>query len=237
MKPLEGKVAVVAGATRGAGRAIAVSLGEAGAIVYCTGRSVRGSLASGPDRPETIDETAEMIGARGGMGISVQVDHSVPEQVKRLFERVGAEQGKLDVLVNDIWGGEKLIDFDHPFWEQSLENGLLMQRRAIHTHIITSYYGVPLMLEGKQGLVIEVTELKYQSLKQTLTFATEASVSLTAKATSGNEHYDRVYNAGEQKTGALMPDERERAETVNKIVGMALEDMLNDPRLVAVLTQ
>ena len=90
--------------------------------------------------------------------------------------------------------------------------------------------------DGRQ-LVIEVTELKYQSLKQTLTFATEASVSLTAKATSGNQHYDRVYNAGEQKTGALMPDERERAETVNKIVGMALEDMLNDSRLVAVLTQ
>ena len=158
MQTLAGRIAVVAGATRGAGRAIAVSLGEAGATVYCTGRSTRGSLASGPERPETIDETAEMIGARGGHGVAVRVDHSDPEQVKRLFERVRQEQGKLDILVNDIWGGEKLIDFEHPFWEQSLENGLLMQRRAIHTHIITSYYAAPLMLSREQGLVVEVTD-------------------------------------------------------------------------------
>ena len=158
MKQLQGKIAVVAGATRGAGRAIAVSLGEAGATVYCTGRSVRGEPASGPNRPETIDETAESISTRGGTAFPVRVDHSDPDQVKRLFERVASEQGKLDILINDIWGGEQLSDWDHPFWEQSLENGLLMQRRAVHTHIITSYFGVPLMLPQKQGLVVEVTD-------------------------------------------------------------------------------
>src|SRR5512141_1275402 len=105
MKPLEGKVAVVAGATRGAGRGIATMLGEAGATVYCTGRSVRGHSPSG--RPETIDETAEMVTALGGVGIAVRVDHSLLEQVSALASRVEAEQGKLDVLVNDIWGGEK----------------------------------------------------------------------------------------------------------------------------------
>lgn len=157
-KALRGKVAVVAGATRGAGRGIAVSLGEAGATVYCTGRSIRGKPASG-NRPETIEETAEMVTAGGGTGIHVQVDHSDEQQVKALFERVAAEQnGQLDLLVNDIWGGETLTDWGVPFWEHSLENGLLMQRRAIHTHMITSYYGVPLMVARRQGLVIEITD-------------------------------------------------------------------------------
>lgn len=158
MQPLKGKIAVVAGATRGAGRAIAVSLGEAGATVFCTGRSVRGALASGPDRPETIDETAEMVSARGGTGIAVRIDHGEPEQVRRLFERVREEHGSLDILVNDIWGGEKLTEWDKPFWEQSLENGLLMQRRAVHTHITTSHFAVPLMLPQHRGLIIEVTD-------------------------------------------------------------------------------
>ena len=110
MQPLAGKIAVVAGSTRGAGRGIACMLGEAGATVYCTGRSVRGDLASGPDRPETIDETAEMVTAHGGVGIPLRCDHSVPEQVEALFDRIRTEQGRLDILVNDIWGGEDLID-------------------------------------------------------------------------------------------------------------------------------
>jgi NAD(P)-dependent dehydrogenase (short-subunit alcohol dehydrogenase family) len=157
MQPLLGKVAVVAGATRGAGRGIACMLGEAGATVYCTGRSVRGNLASGSNRPETIDETAEMVTAYGGKGIAVRVDHSVPQEVEALFARVRAEQGRLDILVNDIWGGEQLMDWK-PFWERSLDKGLRMLRQAIDTHIITSHYGAPLMVEQKSGLIIEITD-------------------------------------------------------------------------------
>ncbi|MCZ8523576.1 MULTISPECIES: SDR family oxidoreductase [Paenibacillus] len=158
MLPLQGKIAVVAGATRGAGRAIAVSLGEAGAVVYCTGRSVRGKL-SPIGRPETIDETAEMVTARGGRGIAVRVDHTVEEEVRSLFERIRTEQeGRLDILVNDIWGGESLTVWGKPFWETSLQDGLQIQKQAVHAHLITSYYGAPLMAARGQGLIVEVTD-------------------------------------------------------------------------------
>src|SRR5688572_20804319 len=119
-KALRGRVAVVAGATRGAGRGVAVALGEAGAIVYCTGRTTR-EHRSEYDRPETIEETAEQVTAAGGTGIAVQVDHLVPEQVTVLVGRIGEEHGRLDVLVNDIWGGERLFAFDTPLWEHDLE--------------------------------------------------------------------------------------------------------------------
>jgi NAD(P)-dependent dehydrogenase (short-subunit alcohol dehydrogenase family) len=158
MKPLEGKIAVVAGATRGAGRGIACMLGEAGATVYCTGRSVRGDLASGSDRPETIEETAEMVTAFGGLGIPVRVDHSHPEEVAALFAKVKQEQGKLDILVNDVWGGDALTEFGVAFWKHSLENGLSMLRQAIFTHLITSHHAAPLMVEGKRGLIVEITD-------------------------------------------------------------------------------
>jgi len=158
MKPLAGKVAVVAGATRGAGRAIAIALGEAGATVYVTGRSVRGA-PSDLARPETIEETAELVTARGGQGIHVQVDHTEPEQVKALFERIGDEQaGRLDIIVNDVWGGEKLTEWGTPYWEGSLDKALLMQRRAVHSHMITSYYGAPLLVKRGEGLIVEVTD-------------------------------------------------------------------------------
>jgi NAD(P)-dependent dehydrogenase (short-subunit alcohol dehydrogenase family) len=154
---LAGKVAVVAGATRGAGRAIAACLGEAGATVYCTGRSARGQPAMA-GRPETIEETAEMVAVRGGHGIALRVDHTEPEQVKALFERIQQEQdGRLDLLVNDVWGGDELTQWWVPFWEHSLDDGLRMQVRAIHSHIITAYYAAPLMVARKQGLIIEVT--------------------------------------------------------------------------------
>ncbi|GIP13046.1 MAG: SDR family oxidoreductase [Paenibacillus macerans] len=157
-KPLQGKVAVVAGATRGAGRGIAVMLGAAGATVYCSGRSVRGQ-ASDIGRSETIDETAEMVTARGGKGIPVRTDHTSEEQVQALFARVEEEQeGRLDILVNDIWGGENLTHWNTPFWEQPLADGLLMQERVVKTHMITSYYGAPLMVKRKAGLIIEVTD-------------------------------------------------------------------------------
>lgn len=157
-KPLKDKVAVVAGATRGAGRGIAVMLGEAGATVYCTGRSVRGN-PSDLNRHETIEETAEMVTARGGIGIALRVDHTDQEQVRMLFERVEREQhGQLDILVNDIWGSEKLTEWGKPFWEHSLDNGLLMQERVVKTHLITSYYGAQLMVARKKGLILEVTD-------------------------------------------------------------------------------
>jgi NAD(P)-dependent dehydrogenase (short-subunit alcohol dehydrogenase family) len=167
-RPLEGRIAVVAGATRGAGRGIAVTLGEAGATVYCTGRSTRAGQArpaplTGVDfelagRPETIDETAEMVTGRGGHGIAVRVDHNVPQEVEALFRRVRSEQRRLDILINDIWGGDELSQWGMPFWELDLRKGLLMQERAVHSHIITSRYGAPLLLETGAGLVVEVTD-------------------------------------------------------------------------------
>ena len=158
MKPLSGKVAVVAGATRGAGRGIAVMLGAAGATVYCTGRSVRGN-PSDLQRPETIEETAEMVTQGGGVGIPVRVDHLRETEVEALFKRVSEEQdGRLDILVNDIWGGEQYVQWGVPFWEHSLADGLLLQERSVRAHLITSYYGVPLMVKHRKGLVVEVTD-------------------------------------------------------------------------------
>ncbi|HEX5594774.1 MAG TPA: SDR family oxidoreductase [Micromonosporaceae bacterium] len=152
---LTGKVALVAGATRGAGRQIAVQLGAAGATVYATGRSTR-SQRSEVDRPETIEETAELVTAAGGVGIAVQVDHLVPEQVRALVERIDREQGRLDVLVNDIWGAENLITWHKPVWEQPLDQGFRTLRLAIDTHIITSHYALPLLIRSPGGLVVEV---------------------------------------------------------------------------------
>ena len=136
---MQGKVALVAGATRGAGRGIAVELGAAGATVYVTGRTTR-DQQSEYDRPETIEETAELVSAAGGKGIAVQVDHLVAEQVEKLVERIRAEQGRLDILVNDIWGGEKLFEWNKPVWEHDLENGLRLLRLGIDTHLITAHY-------------------------------------------------------------------------------------------------
>ncbi len=153
---LKGKVALVAGATRGAGRGIACMLGEAGATVYCTGRSVRGKSAT-KNRPETIEETAKMVSARGGNGIWVQVDHTDREQVKSLFERVNQEQkGQLDILVNDMTGDANM-EFK-PFVEHSLEKGLLVLENGSISHINTSYFGIPLMVSTGGGLVVEITD-------------------------------------------------------------------------------
>lgn len=132
---LAGKVALVAGATRGAGRGIAVELGAAGATVYVTGRTTR-AQRSEYDRPETIEETAELVTQAGGHGIAVAVDHLEPEQVRRLVERIDRERGRLDLLVNDIWGGEQLFEWDKPVWEHSLERGLRLLHLAVDTPLL-----------------------------------------------------------------------------------------------------
>lgn len=150
-------IALVAGATRGTGRGIAVELGAIGATVYCTGRSTRGSRSE-TDRPETIEETAELVTAAGGKGIAVQVDHLDQEQVKALASRIDSEDGRLDVLVNDVWGGDWLTQWNVPVWEHDLDNGLRVMRLAIDTHIITSHYLLPLMIRNPGGLVVEVTD-------------------------------------------------------------------------------
>jgi NAD(P)-dependent dehydrogenase (short-subunit alcohol dehydrogenase family) len=160
-KVLQGKIALVAGATRGAGRGIAIALGEAGATVYCTGRSSRRHSRGRrptPGRPETIEETAELVTAAGGRGIAVRVDHTVPAEVKKLVALIRRQHKGLDVLVNDVWGGDGLTEFGKAFWTTNLDNGLGMLKQAIHSHIITSHYAVPLMLGRGRGIIFEITD-------------------------------------------------------------------------------
>src|ERR1700734_1531427 len=149
-KVLQGKIALVAGDTRGAGPGIAIALGEAGATVYCTGRSswknAKARRAVKPGVSETIEDTAELVTAAGGSGIAVRVDHTVPAEVKKLAAQIKRQHKHLDILVNDIWGGDALTEFGKPFWKVNLENGLQMLKQAVHSHIITSHYAAPLML-------------------------------------------------------------------------------------------
>jgi NAD(P)-dependent dehydrogenase (short-subunit alcohol dehydrogenase family) len=152
MKTLQGKVAVVAGSARGAGRGIACMLGEAGATVYCTARSTRGHLVT-KKRPETIDETAEMVTARGGVGVAVRVDHTNPAEVKQLFDRVKREHGGLDILVNNV-NGDVLHSWKSSF-TVPLTDGLEILKAAIYSHIINVTYAGPLM---KRGLIVEITD-------------------------------------------------------------------------------
>jgi NAD(P)-dependent dehydrogenase (short-subunit alcohol dehydrogenase family) len=157
-RPLRGKVALVAGATRGAGRAIAVELARAGAYVYGTGRSSRASGPSELDRPETIEETGELLHAAGGEGEALRVDHLEPDQVAELVGRIEQEQGRLDVLVNDIFGGDRYAEWDKKLWEHDLDGGLRMLRMGIDTHLITCAKALPLLLRGDAGLVVEMTD-------------------------------------------------------------------------------
>ncbi|AEW93676.1 MULTISPECIES: SDR family oxidoreductase [Streptomycetaceae] len=157
--PLHGKVALVAGATRGAGRAFAVELGRAGATVYVTGRTTR-QRRSEVGRAETIEETAELVAAAGGEAVAVPTDHLEPAQVRALTERIDRDHGRLDVLVNDVWGGDHLLvgNFDTKLWDLELDGGLRMLRLGIDTHAITSYFALPLLIRNPGGLVVEVTD-------------------------------------------------------------------------------
>ena len=154
---LRGRIALVAGATRGGGRGIAAELGAAGATVYVTGRTTR-TQPSDYARPETIEETAELVTNLGGEGIAVRVDHLQSAEVKALVERIRREQGRLDILVNDIWGGENLFEWNKPVWDHDLDNGLKLLRLAIDTHLITAHHALPLMIENRGGLLVEVTD-------------------------------------------------------------------------------
>jgi NAD(P)-dependent dehydrogenase (short-subunit alcohol dehydrogenase family) len=180
---LDGTVALVAGATRGAGRGIAVELGARGATVYCTGRSTRGSR-SAMNRPETIDGTAELVDAAGGWGIAIRVDHTESAQVEALFERIRTEHdGRLDVLVNDIWGGDPLTVWGVPFWEHPLEDGLAAQRLGVWTHLVTAWHAAPLMVERGRGLIVEVTDGDSERYRGSLFYdLAKASVIRAARA-------------------------------------------------------
>ncbi|AZK93745.1 MULTISPECIES: SDR family oxidoreductase [Streptomyces] len=157
-QPLAGRIALVAGATRGAGRALAVALGAAGATVYATGRTIRDRVSELGRPGETIEQTAELVTAAGGEGIAVPTDHLDAEQVRRLVDRIDRDHGRLDVLVNDVWGGNPLLDFDTRMWDVDLERGLRMIDLGVRTHIITSSIALPLLVRRPGGLVVEVTD-------------------------------------------------------------------------------
>ncbi|NUK09308.1 SDR family oxidoreductase [Streptomyces lunaelactis] len=165
LSPLTGKIALVAGATRGAGRAIAVQLGAAGATVYATGRTTRERVSEMGRATETIEGTAELVTAAGGEGIAVPADHLDPAQVRALIERIDRDHGRLDILVNDIWGGNHLIDFNTKVWDVELDRGLRMLELGVKSHIITSSCALPLLVRRPGGLVVEVTDGTAESNK------------------------------------------------------------------------
>jgi NAD(P)-dependent dehydrogenase (short-subunit alcohol dehydrogenase family) len=186
---------LVARATRGAGRGIAVELGTAGATVYCTGRSTR-TQASELNRTETIEQTAELVQHAGGHSIAVQVDHLDPTQVQALVARIEHEQGRLDILVNDVWGADFLIQWNVPVWKHSLENGLRMLRLAIDTHIITSHFALPLLVKNPGGLVVEMTDgtAEYNNANYRLSLFYDLAKTSVMRIASSQAHELRPYH-------------------------------------------
>ena len=167
MPDLKGKVAVVTGASRGAGRGIALALGEAGSTVYVTGRTVRGGPKPSDGAPGTVEDTAEEVSSRGGVGIPVRVDHTVEAEVAALFERVQQEQGKLDVLANAVWGGSEVImqmNWSRPFWEQPLEGWQQMMKAGTYAYLLASRHAAKLMAAQREGLIVHVTDLDRKSV-------------------------------------------------------------------------
>lgn len=193
-QPLAGKVAVVAGATRGAGRGIACMLGEAGATVYCAGRSTRATPS--PLRPETLEETAEKVAALGGLGIPMRADFLKEDEVRALFDRVRTEQGRLDILVNDIWGGDDAVEWGKPFWELDMGRGLRLLENAVHTHLLSSRHGVPLLIASGGGLIVEITDGNTFGYRGNYLYD-------LAKATAIRMAYGQAYELRRRKVAAV----------------------------------
>ncbi len=246
---VKGQIALVAGATRGAGRAIAVSLGEAGAVVYCSSRSTRGNLPN-PKRPETIEETAEMVTARGGTGMAVRTDHTVPQEVARLMKRIRKEHGRLDILVNNV-NGDDLIEWKK-FWKLPLDNILRGMERGIHSHVITAHHAIPLLLESKRALIAGITDgdgwyyrgtLLYDIEKTTvirlaMVFAHElrkqrvASVALTPGFIR-SEQVLEVLGVTESNWRDAIPNRPEFAESETPfLIGRAIAALAADPKIM-----
>jgi NAD(P)-dependent dehydrogenase (short-subunit alcohol dehydrogenase family) len=192
---LAGKVALVAGGTRGAGRGIAIQLGAAGATVYVTGRT-SGSTRSEMNRPETIEETAALVDAAGGRGIAVRVDHLVPDEVRALVARIEREQDALHLLVNDIWGATT-IEWNKTVWESSLETGLRTLRLAVDTHAITSHFAIPLLIKAPGGLVVEVTDgtAEYNATRYRVSFFYDLAKAAVNRMAFALAHELRPYGA------------------------------------------
>lgn len=194
-KLLKGKVALVAGATRGAGRGIAVQLGANGATVYVTGRSTR-SERSEMNRPETIEETAELVNEAGGQGIAIRVDHLIPDQVQTLVNRINKEHGVLHILVNDIWGLTKM-EWNKSVWESDLNYGLHLLHLAVDTHAITSHFAIPLLIKTPGGLVVEVTDGtdEYNSKNYRVSFFYDLAKSAVNRMAFALAHELKPHNA------------------------------------------
>jgi len=252
-RPLTGTVALVAGATRGAGRGIACMLGEAGATVYCTGRSVRGHPPTeGPfaGRPETIEETAEMVAARGGSGIAVRADHLVPEEVESLVGRIRRERRRLDVLVNDM--SEGVLHDWKPFWRVDLEKGFRALRQGVRSHVITSHYAAPLMIESGGRLIVEITDGDFLGYRATLFYdLVKMNVNRLAYAMAHDLAKHRIaavaVTPGYMRTEAILDrfgvteadwrdaikkDEHFAASETPFFVGRAVAALAADPRLM-----
>ena len=195
MTGLKGKVALVAGATRGAGRGIAAQLGAAGATVYVTGRTTR-SKRSEMNRPETIEETAALVDEAGGRGIAVRVDHLVPDEVRGLVTRINDEQGRLHILVNNIWGATKM-EWNKSVWESSLDYGLRTLRLGVDTHAITSHFAIPLLIKTPGGLVVEVTDgtNEYNASNYRVSFFYDLAKACVNRMAFALAHELRSYNA------------------------------------------
>jgi NAD(P)-dependent dehydrogenase (short-subunit alcohol dehydrogenase family) len=194
-RPLAGKVALVAGGTRAAGRGIAVELGAAGATVYVTGRTTR-QQQSEMRRPETIEETAELVDAAGGRGIPVQVDHLEPDQVRALVDRIDREQGALHILVNDIWGATKM-EWDATVWQSDLDNGLRTMRLGVDTHAITSHFALPLLIRQPGGLVVEMNDgtAEYNAANYRVSFFYDVAKAAITRMAFALAHELRPYGA------------------------------------------
>jgi NAD(P)-dependent dehydrogenase (short-subunit alcohol dehydrogenase family) len=248
---LRDSVALVAGATRGAGRGIAVELGAAGATVYVTGRTTR-THRSPMNRPETIEETAELVTAAGGRGIAVQVDHADSDAVRGLAARIAREQnGRLDVLVNDVWGGDPLTHWGTPFWEHRLDDGIALLRQAVETHVITSHHAVPLMVHRGSGLVVEVTDgvgsryrgnlyydvAKASVIRLAVAQAAElgrhgvSAVALTPGFLRSEAVLDHFGVTAERWRDAVVTDPHFAASESPRFIGRAVVALAGDPRV------